>query len=68
MASPGNRHCANCIGTLSFPVVRESRVRLPALRFQVSTLGKFFTHACASVSKKYNLVPVKGGDALRLQK
>jgi len=19
MASPGNRHCANCIGTLSFP-------------------------------------------------
>ena len=20
MASPGNRHCANCIGTLSFPV------------------------------------------------
>ena len=21
MASPGNQHCANCIGTLSFPVV-----------------------------------------------
>jgi len=21
MASPGNKHCANCIGTLSFPVV-----------------------------------------------
>ena len=21
MASPGNRHCANCIGTLSFPIV-----------------------------------------------
>jgi len=20
MASPGNRHCVNCIGTLSFPV------------------------------------------------
>jgi len=20
MASPGNRHCANCIGTLSFPI------------------------------------------------
>ena len=20
MASPGNQHCANCIGTLSFPV------------------------------------------------
>ena len=23
MASPGNRHCANCIGTLSFPVTAE---------------------------------------------
>jgi len=21
MASPGNQHCANCIGTLSFPTV-----------------------------------------------
>ena len=20
MASPGNQHCANCIGTLSFPI------------------------------------------------
>ena len=35
MASPGNRHCANCIGTLSFPmrgcksdVEREVRVLL----------------------------------------
>jgi len=28
MASPGNRHCANCIGTLPFPLkprVREER-------------------------------------------
>ena len=23
MANPGNRHCANCIGALSFPVVRK---------------------------------------------
>jgi len=22
MASPGNRHCARCIGTLSFPIMR----------------------------------------------
>ena len=22
MASPGNHHCANCIGTLSFPICR----------------------------------------------
>ena len=24
-ASPGNRHCANCIGTLSFPIVGRAR-------------------------------------------
>ena len=23
MASPGNRHCANCIGALSFPIAAE---------------------------------------------
>jgi len=23
MASPGNQHCASCIGTLSFPVLFE---------------------------------------------
>ena len=27
MASPGNRHCANCIGTLSFPI-QSVRVRV----------------------------------------
>ena len=26
MASPENRHCANCIGTLSFPIIDASRV------------------------------------------
>jgi len=25
MASPGNRHCANCIGALSFPVLVNRR-------------------------------------------
>ena len=24
MASPGNQHCASCIGTLSFPLVSQS--------------------------------------------
>ena len=24
MAGPGNQHCANCIGTLSFPIYRPS--------------------------------------------
>jgi len=28
-------------------------------RFQVTTLGKLFTHTCASVTKQY-MVPVKG--------
>ena len=23
MASPGNQHCANCIGTLSFPIYKQ---------------------------------------------
>ena len=23
MASPANRHCANCIGTLSFPILQS---------------------------------------------
>ena len=23
MASPGNRYCANCIGTLSFPITND---------------------------------------------
>ena len=25
MASPGNQHCANCIGTLSFPICSHDR-------------------------------------------
>ena len=28
--------------------------------FQLTTLGKLFTHACASVTKQYSLVVVKG--------
>ena len=26
MASPGNQHCANCVGTLSFPVECDMRI------------------------------------------
>jgi len=26
MASPGNQHCANCVGTLSFPVECDMRL------------------------------------------
>ena len=28
MASPGNRHCAHCIGALSFPITKSSRIGL----------------------------------------
>ena len=27
MASPVNRHCANCIGALSFPILRKFSIR-----------------------------------------
>jgi len=27
MASPGNRHCANCIGTFSFPIVSNASAK-----------------------------------------
>ena len=29
MASPGNRHCANCIGALSFPITTRKRKQKP---------------------------------------
>ena len=32
MASPVNQHCANCIGTLSFPVSRTAWLRVSVLR------------------------------------
>jgi len=43
MASLGNRHCANCIGTLSFPMARH-----------IFTLRKYgqYTATCLSPSKK----------------
>ena len=32
MASPGNQHCANCIGTLSFPMQLDKRLSNGTLR------------------------------------
>jgi len=29
-ASPGNQHCASCIGTLSFPIVKHTDLQLNA--------------------------------------
>ena len=31
MASPGNKHCVNCFGTLSFPIVTCSRQRMTVM-------------------------------------
>jgi len=35
MASPGNRHCANCIGTLSFPIRQQAFILYHATEFLV---------------------------------
>ena len=45
MASPGNQHCANCIGTLSFPVRRRGFDPRSG-RGYVVTLGMLFTPVC----------------------
>ena len=39
MASPGNQHCANCIGTLSFPIT---------LHRKLINFGKvnYYTYTC----------------------
>jgi len=39
MASPGNRHCANCIGTLSFPMSRLASAVLVLLVFLLGDCG-----------------------------
>ena len=41
MASPGNQHCANCIGTLSFPMWRCGGVR------SLVSVHVFYTHQYA---------------------
>ena len=39
MASPGNRHCANCIGALSFPITRQSDYVYISVRNDNTTLS-----------------------------
>ena len=45
MASPGNRHCANCIGTLSSPIMYISAAlsRKPSFEVALTTLSTFFS-------------------------
>ena len=33
MASPGNRHCASCIGTLSFPIITTDECQAVKIRY-----------------------------------
>jgi len=40
MASPWNQHCASCIGTRSFPIVRRC---LPGSIFSLSAEHQFVT-------------------------
>ena len=40
MASPGNRHCANCIGTLSFPTERNTSTFSYRKRAKIRILTK----------------------------
>ena len=44
MASPGKRHCANCIGTLSFPIAFSLPSLGPAARLVVFLLASDGLH------------------------
>jgi len=37
MDSPGNQHCANCIGALSFPIAASAEFSLPRYAFAAQT-------------------------------
>ena len=58
MARPGNRHCASCIGALSFPVIKarvvqsHTHTRLTAVcpTTQVSRYQKGKTNQCSGIS------------------
>jgi len=51
----------NLLLTLAgYPHALNLRVRLPASRFRVATLGRLFTHVYASVTKQCNLMPCHG--------
>jgi len=46
MANPGNRHCANCIGALSFSIAKGEKGKIQLDRKQISqkrTYTKQFT-------------------------
>ena len=60
MASPGNQHCANCIGTLSFPMrrvmARSRRMLCVALRCgaarRVASFRNMPATACRNTTRR----------------
>ena len=45
MVSPGNRHCANCIGTLSFPMACATHAEIGAWDGTVSGTPRLWSFA-----------------------
>jgi len=55
MACTGNRHCANCIGTLSFPVAAITRICCYILAVKV--ISTVFAGFSVSFIDIFNLIP-----------
>ena len=55
MASSGNQHCANCIGTLSFPLYYRTVSSLVVLETAVSVSKPFETEILRSWSWSWHL-------------
>ena len=53
---------------MALTCVSKVASRLPAVALSGNNLGPWAScsHTCTSVTKQYRLVPVKGGDVLRL--
>jgi len=45
MTSPGNQHCADCIGTLSFPIYEERSRLFPTAWFIFNIIVNFLEEA-----------------------
>ena len=57
MASPGNRHCANCIGTLSFPMaVSDYRVLQGVYTIPESCVNSCFLASWKATSPDWSSV------------
>ena len=68
MASPGNRHCASCIGTLSFPVNSTSTRGKPIgerLRRHSRTHAHAYVRTDGRTDRKHDAFVGKTGWAAR---